>query len=283
MRKKLLSFLLVLSLVLTLTGCGHELDSYRPIENIHDLEGRKIGVAMAWAPDYVLSPRDGKDLILYRYDYPAYALIALFYHQIDAVCVDKLQWLVLENTNGDALKRIEEPVSNDGYIAYLSQSNEDVRDEFNRFIEYYHQTEEFADLYGRIMSFDGLSYVPGEFTHPNGQGKKIRLAFCTDNFPYCYSEPDGTIAGFDIEIMRAFADFCDYEIELIETTEEDMFYSVMADRYDMGIGMLSQSYAEEAETSGVLTTDVYYEMPLYLVELKEDEKLTMSEELFEFR
>ena len=280
MRKKLIPLIVFLCFSLLLSGCGHELASYRPIEKVNDLEGRKIGVALAWAADYVLSPRDGKDLILYRYDLTADMLMALFYHQIDAICIDELEWLIMEHTNGDALRRVEESVALDGCVAYMSPPREAIRDDFNRFIAYYQQTEEFAELYGRVMSFDGSEYQPGEYDHPNGNGEKIKVAFIADYFPYCFSEPDGTVCGYEIEIVRAFADYCNYDIELIETSEEDMEYGVSMDRYDMGIGTRSIAYAPEAEVVGVHVTDIYFEMPLYLVELKEGATLEMSDEYY---
>ena len=277
MRKRIVPLILVLCLSLLLSGCGHELANYRPIENVNDLEGRKVGVVLAWAPDYVLSPRDGEDLILYRYDTAADLLMALFFRQIDALCVDSLVWLIMEHTNGDALHRVPEPVTTDGFVACMSPPREALRDEFNRFLEFYHGTEEFTDLYGRIMAFDGGEYEPGEYIHPNGNGEKIKIAFITDGFPYCYTEADGTVCGYDIELLYAFADYCNYDIELIETSEEDMYYGVETDRYDMGTGALSLSYAPEMEIEGVHVTDMYYEMPLYLVELKEGATLTMSD------
>ena len=280
MRKKLIPAIVGLCLSLLLTGCGHELASYRPIRDVNDLEGRKIGVTMAWAADYVLSPRDGEDLILYRYDTTADMLMALFYHQIDAICIDDLQWLIMDSTNGDALHKVPEPVAMDGYVAAVTPSREKLRNEFNAFLESYHQTEEFADLYKRLSEFDGVSYVPGEHVHSNGTGEKLRLAFCADYFPFCYTEPDGTIAGYDIEILYAFADQYDYDLELIETSYADMTYGITIGRYDMGIGTISISYVAEMELAGVFATDMYYAVPLYLVELKEGATLTMSDTFY---
>ena len=280
MRKRLIPLFIVLCLSLLLTGCGHELASYRPIEDVNNLEGRKIGVTMSWASDYVLSPRDGEDLILYRYDNTADMLMALFYHQIDAICIDDQQWLMMAYTNGDALHKVPESVAMDGYVAAVAPSREKLRDEFNRFLEYYHGTEEFADLYKRLSEFDGVSYVPGEHVHPNGTGEKIRLAFCADYFPFCYTEPDGTICGYDIELMYAFADYCNYDIEFIETSYMDMNYGITIDRYDMGIGTISVSYVAEMELAGIFATDMYYGVPLYPVELEEGATLTMSDTFY---
>ena len=280
MRKRIRLITAVLCLAVMLSGCGHELAGYRPIEDVNNLDGRKVGVTLAWASDYVLSPRDGKDLILYRYDVTADMLMALFYHQIDAVCVDKLQWQIMEKTNGAALRRIEESVALDGFVAYMSPPREALRDEFNRFLADYHQTEEFADLYRRIQSFDGTSYEAGTVTHPNGTGETIKLAFAADFFPYCYAEADGTIRGFDIEIMRAFADYCNYDLEFVVTSEDDAYHGVEIGKYDMAIAMISQSYAPEAEVLGVHASDMYYEMPLYLVELNDGATLKMDDNYY---
>lgn len=278
--KRTLALILCLCFLTTLAGCGHEFDNYRPIEDVNALEGRKVGVQIAWAADYILSPRDGEDLILYRYDTTADMLMALFYHQIDAVCIDAVEYKIMERTNGDALRRVEEPVSTDGYICYVAPGREKLRDDFNRFLEYYHGAEEFTELYDRVVNFDGLNYEAPDHIHPNGNGEKIKMAFCADYFPYCYSETDGTICGYDIEIMYAFADYCNYELELIETSYEDMFFSVSSGRYDIGIGTVSIAYAEEAHAVGVLTTDMYYALPLYLVELIGDAKPVMDDSMY---
>lgn len=280
MRKRILAVIVSLCLAVTLSGCGHELAGYRPIEDVNNLDGRKVGVTLAWAADYVLSPRDGKDLILYRYDVTADMLMALFYHQIDAICVDKLQWQIMEKTNGAALHLIEEPVAADGFVAYMSPPHEALRDEFNQFLTYYHQTEEFADLYSRIQSFDGTNYEPGKTPHSNGNGEKIKLAFAADYFPYCYTETDGTIRGYDLEIIRAFADYSNYDIEFVETSETDVYYGVKVGNYDMAIAMISKSYAAEAEFLGIHASDIYYDMPLYLVELKEGATLKMDDDYY---
>ena len=280
-KKRILSGLAGLLTVCLLSGCGHEFDSYRPIEDVNALEGRKIGVQIAWASDYILSPRDGKDLILYRYDTTADMLMALFYYQIDAVCIDAVEYKIMEQTNGEALRRVEEPVSTDGYICYVKSGREKLRDDFNRFLEYYHGTDEFTELYDRIMSFDGMRYEAADHIHPNGHGEKIKLAFCADYFPYCYSETDGTICGYDIEIMYAFADYCNYELELTETSEEDMYFGTKTGRYDMGLGTISFAYAPEAQAVGILTTDTYYYLPLYLVELNRDARLNMDDSMYE--
>ena len=278
--KKLLLLLLCLCFLPMLTGCGREFDNYRPIEDVNNLEGRKIGVNLGWPTDYILTPRDGKDLILYRYDTSADMLMAMFYHQIDALCLDYLDVCVLENSNGDAVHRIEEPVATDGYLAFISSEREDLRDAFNQFLEYYHQTDEFSELHQRLMRFDGENYEPGEYIHPNGNGEKIKVAVDVSCFPYCYDEPDGTICGYDIEMMYAFADYFDYAIEFVATAYIDLQYGLTENRYDMGIGILSSTYIKDVEPMGIYWSNAYYEMPMYLIELVEGRKPVMLDEYY---
>lgn len=278
--KKILTIILCLCISFAFTGCSKEFANYRPIEDVNNLEGRKVGVQIAWASDYILSKRDGKDLILYRYDTTADMLMALFYHQIDAVCIDAVDYKTLEKTNGNAIRRAEEPVSKDGYICYVAPEKENLCNDFNEFLKYYHETNEFKDLYDRLMDFDGIHYTIPENIHKNGTGKKIKLAFVADYFPYCYTDTDGTVSGYDIEIMYAFADYFNYELDITETSYEDMFYGISSGRYDMGLGTISIAYAAEANSIGINTTDAYYDILLYLVELKEGAKPVMNDSMY---
>ena len=43
--------------MLPLSGCSisNEMDSYRPVTDVNNLDGRRIGVIAAWAEDYILS------------------------------------------------------------------------------------------------------------------------------------------------------------------------------------------------------------------------------------
>ena len=63
--KKKLKILTQLLILILLAGCQSE---WQPnlITDINNLEGRKVGVNLAWEADYALTGRN--DLELYRYD-----------------------------------------------------------------------------------------------------------------------------------------------------------------------------------------------------------------------
>ena len=71
---------------LLLCGC-RELQGYRPIEDIHNLDGRRVGVGLGYSTDYLLTGRD--DMALMRYDSTADMLMALRYRRVDAIAAER--------------------------------------------------------------------------------------------------------------------------------------------------------------------------------------------------
>ena len=259
-----------------LAGCGEQLKNYRSITNVDDLEGRKIGVIMGWSSDYLLTPRDGKDLILYRYDENADLLMALCYRHLDAVAVDKLTWEVMNNVNS-GLSHVEEPITMDGYLAYMSRDREDLRDEFNDFIAEFKQTEEYADLCTRIEKFDGTNYEWDEKLELKGNGEKIKACYDATVYPFSFISSEGQSQGFDVELMYYFANALNLDLELVPTGETDLYSGIETGRYDMAFGMLSIAFEPEAISVGIPTSDVYYELPLYLVEVADPDTVVIGE------
>ena len=88
MKKRTFVLFLVAAILLccTLNGCG-QIRNAHPITNVHKLDGQRVGVGLAWGPDYLLSARD--DLTLMRYNNVAGAVTALCYNQVDAIAVEQ--------------------------------------------------------------------------------------------------------------------------------------------------------------------------------------------------
>ncbi len=87
MKKRTVVLCLVIAIVTCsmFSGCG-QIRNAQPITDVHNLSGQRVGVALAWGPDYLLSERE--DITLMRYNNVAGAVTALCYNQIDAIAVE---------------------------------------------------------------------------------------------------------------------------------------------------------------------------------------------------
>ena len=88
--KRLSGACLLLSTVLLsvlLTGCGTRRKA-SPIEDVGNLEGRRVGVEIACDTDYALTGRS--DLKVVRYDSLPGILLALQYDKVDVMALDDL-------------------------------------------------------------------------------------------------------------------------------------------------------------------------------------------------
>lgn len=261
------AFILCVLLILFLSACGGQFKSYRPIENVDDLGGRKIGVYMGLSADYILSPRDGKDLFLYRYDNNSDMLMALCYRQLDAIAVDSPTWAGMSQLDS-GLRRTAEPITIDGYVMYTGDDRIALRDDFNEFIRAYRNTDEYAEMTDRIFRFDGSDYAWPEELSCKCTGEKIVIAYDSECYPFCFLTSNGEAQGFDIELLYAFANAYDLQLELVGTTESDLYMGLDNGMYDMILGGISYVYSKEAEMSDIPVTDVYVDVPIYLVEVE---------------
>lgn len=256
-------------LVVSFAGCDGQFQSAHPIRSIRNLEGRKVGVELSKASDYFLSPRDGKDLYLYRYDTTADMLMALYYRQLDAVVVDDMEWRMLENTCA-GLHRLDTPIGEDGFISYFEPKESDLCKDFNVFLEKFKKTKEYKDIISRQDRFDGGNYIWDENLVATGTGETIRAAFLVDDmYPICHIDSDGTPVGFEVELLVHFANQYNYQIDFTPTSYEDMIIGLHQGVYQIVFGGLSLYYSKDAQEAGLITSDPYYDGLIYMVEVSD--------------
>lgn len=266
--------------IMVFSSCGNEFASYRPIDNIHNLEGRKIGVVMAWPSDMLLSSRDGKDLTLLRYDTHADMLMALCFKHIDAMCVDNATWKIIESVQ-PGLRKIDEPLAKINYVTYLRPDDVELLSQVNEYISEIKQTGEIDYYNDKLNSFDGENYEWPEGLKQTGTGPLLRLTYTSDFFPYSFTTSDGQAQGIEMEFWINFANKYNYRLELYGTTEEGAIYGIEYGTYDIAVAAISDVYAAEAESDGFLVTDSYMSENEYLIEIGNEEALTQGEE-FDF-
>lgn len=95
--------------------------------------------------------------------------------------------------------------------------------------------------------------------------KKIRVAVEGAYPPFSYVQPDGSLAGFDIDMARALGEAMGVEIKLIQQDWDGMIPGLLARKYDAIIA--SMSITDERREK-VDFTNKYYQTPVKFIAKK---------------
>ena len=272
MKKRIALLTVTVFLICTLlSGCG-QIRNSRPITDVHNLNGQRVGVALAWGPDYLLTGRD--DLTLMRYNNVAGAVTALCYNQVDAIAVEQpLALDILASIDG--LRCIEEPIIEDHMAILVDPSQPELLAELNAFIAHFTTTDTYADLVSRIRDPEGYEFQPVPLT---GGDRVLHVGTVADGYPFTYPNPETDFfEGTDIEILCHFANAYGYDLEFYSDTWESMEMGVQYGSYDIGCGGISELYREDIERSGsALMTVSFLPVNIVFIEVEDWDALSVK-------
>ena len=162
---------LLLFLCFFLTGCAEK--SGEPLTK-DSLAGKKIGVIIGYSTDYILSGSD-YDLDIYRYDSYADMQLALTFHRIDAVA--------LERDEAGVFCRIEPEYEigltveeNIEYAYMFNSDRQELLEQFNGFIQKFKETAEYADLLRRAEESAVTPFQPKEVKNSVTTDQVLKVA-----------------------------------------------------------------------------------------------------------
>ncbi len=246
-----------------LSGCRSSAWAYDPITDVNDLHGRRVGVNLSYEADYYLTGRD--DLELCRYDATSDMILALRYDKVDALAMDELMWRIMDGLS-DGIEKVEPAIGSTAYIFYFGADDKALMEDFNSFFAEYRLTDGYRDFLRRMDAFDGVHYDdPGIAL--TGTGKTIRVVLDPAGFPRSYQEAgDAGATGFDLEMLKLFANDRNYRLEFFFSTYEDAVMGLHKGAYDIHAGYLSSVYREEILAAGLYTSDDLYESQLCFVQ-----------------
>ena len=210
--------ILLFAVCFLLSGCGSDGWKYDPITDVNNLEGRRVGVNLAWESDYYLDGR--KDMEIVRYDSTADMIMALKYDKIDAIALDRdTIKLILSTSNG--IEIVEPEFGEASSIMYFAGDKEDLVEDFNQYLAEFKKTEEYQDLLKRMDEYDGKDYL-GTDIPLTGKGEAIHVAMQPELFPRAFKNPGEDIPeGFDLEILKHYANDRNYRLEFHYSSYDD--------------------------------------------------------------
>ena len=236
---------------------------YHPITDINDLEGRRVGVNLAWESDYYLSNRE--DMTLYRYDDTAGMILALGYDIVDALALDEMSWKIMNNLS-DGLVIAGPPFGRTGYLLYFASDKPELMEDFNLFLAEYKKTDEYQDYLEREDAFDGVDYI-GPDIPLTGTGDTLRVAFEPEGFPRTFVRPGEDVpTGYDLEILKHYANANDLQLEFMPSNYNDAIIGLQHGLYDVFAGYLSDVYREDVIATGLYTSDPMDNAPMYFIQ-----------------
>ena len=273
MKKRTVVLCLVIAsfLCALLSGCG-QIRNARPITDVHKLDGQRVGVGLAWGPDYLLTGRE--DMTLMRYNNVAGAVTALCYNQVDAIAVEQpLAVDILACIDG--LRCIEEPIAVDHMAILVDPKQPELLAELDAFIDVFITTEEYADLAARIQDPEGYEFQPVPLS---GGDRVLQVGAVADGYPFTYPNPEtDSFEGTDIEFLSHFANAYGYDLVFHGDTWESMEMGVQYGSYDIGCGGISELYRADIERAGsALMTKSFFPVNIVFIEVEDRDALSVK-------
>ena len=113
----------------------------------------------------------------------------------------------------------------------FNKKNPQLTKEFNAFLKEIHKNGIYDEMHKRWFVDDAEEAVmPSIANNPNG--KKLTVAVSVDDLPYV-SYMNGQYAGFDIEMIRRFAEYGKYNLEIIQMEFPSLIAALSAGKADM--------------------------------------------------
>ena len=261
----------IMLLCALLGGCG-QIRNAKPITDVNHLDGQRVGVALAWGPDYLLSDRE--DLTLMRYNSVAGAVTALCYNQVDAIAVE--QPLAVEiMASIDGLRCVEEPIAEDSMAVLIDHTQPDLLAEMNAFIDEFITTEEYADLVARVQDNEGYEFKSVPLI---GGERSLSVGAVADGYPFSYlNSESNSFEGAQVEFLCYFANACGYNLVFYADTWESMAMGVQYGTYDVGCGDISELYRPDIEESGsAFMTTAFLPVNIVFIEVEDRNALKIK-------
>ena len=239
-----------------LTGCSGSPDAYPVYNHPDDLKGKTIGVMLGWESDFDITPVESQYKEVMRFDNFSDMVMALRFHKVDALLMDSIQMKTVEAmTTG--IRHLEEPFSELGYLVTFGSQNQELCEDFNRFLEEYNTSPLHDEAVRCVSEFDGLEYN-GPIVEATGTGETLVIGYDILGFPRVMEDPEtGKITGFDTLALITWANERNYHLEFVGSTFDDVFMGLSSGKYDAGIGYYSTGAASTHAAGGTFPSDPF--------------------------
>lgn len=233
------------------------------LSKLDDIADKKVGIFSGTVHDAFMAEHYPKATVL-RYDGTADMMLSLKTGKIDAAMFDLITARLILKQNPD-LAILSDDVFSMPLGVGFHKKNSALRDEFNRFLKEIRSDGTYDAMFKRWFIEDAESAVMPPFTNPVSD-KKLAVGISTEDLPYV-AFMNGDYVGFDIEMIRTFAQRAKYNLEFVNIDFPGLIAALVSGKVDMisdGIG-ISEERAKQVDFS-----DSYANFETAVVAAKKD-------------
>lgn len=230
--KKTICFALIACCLISMTACGKEA---AVIEKLEDLEGKTVAAQMGTT--YIDMIKNDPILSKATLSVSASgtdALAMLYSGNADGVVMDMLsaQKAVHQQDN---IHLLEASLSDEN-LAIAFPKDSPYRTEVNKAIENMKNNGTLDDMMFKWLSDDARITFDQFWAGTNGT---LHCLISPDTAPLCYLDEEGSVVGFEVELMMRIARALNMKVEFEVEDFENLIPGLMNDSADCGIGAIS--------------------------------------------
>jgi polar amino acid transport system substrate-binding protein len=196
---------------------------------VDDIADKRVGVFSGTIHDGFVA-RKYPNAQIFRYDGSADMMLSLKTDKIDAAMFDAITAGLILKRNPDLGLLSDDVLSMELGVGF-NKKNRALRDEFNAFLKEIRKDGTYDDMHKRWFTEDAeeakMPVIPN-----NPSGKDLVVAVSVDDLPYV-SYMNGEYAGFDIEMIKRFAEHGKYNLEIIQMEFPSLIAALAAGKADM--------------------------------------------------
>lgn len=218
--------ILFLMLCIFISGCTN---SHIIINNINNLEGKKVGIYTGSEYDQILSQKI-KDAIPTYYNSYTDEVMALKSGKIDAFLADEpLAKEILKNFSD--LKILDSYLTKDSYAFAINPKKENLQKEINSTIELMADDGTLEEMKNKWFG-DNEDKKNLEKYDCSNCNKSLKFATVAGSAPFAYMK-NNEIVGYDIDIINYIGAKLGYKVEIIEMSFDGIIPALKSGKVDI--------------------------------------------------
>jgi len=209
------------------------------MSELNDIADKRVGIFSGTVHDAFMAEHYPKARV-FRYDGTADMMLSLKTGKIDAAMFDLITAKLILKQNPD-LAILSDDVFSMPLGVGFDKDNSALRDEFNRYLKDIRSDGTYDAMYKRWFIDDAQEAVMPPFSNPVSD-KKLTVGISTEDLPYV-AFMNGDFVGFDIEMIRTFAQRTNYNLEFVNIDFPGLIAALVSGKVDMisdGIGISAE-------------------------------------------